>query len=145
MPIVGLPPHPFRLWWKIPYIWIEVSYQSRLDPRFSRVSAVCRIVELGLIGNLPPPCLPAAKSRGAAWLPKHRHGTVSDWAHEVPLSPAEMSGARNEGDPLIEAAELDAKPAFMRVADIGANGAGGNFAPIRMRVNRRSNLILQAE
>jgi hypothetical protein len=126
------PPHPFRLWWKIPFIRVEVSYQSRLDPRFSSVSAVCRIVELGLIGDLPAPSLSAAKSRRSIWLPKHRHGAVSDRAHEVPLPATEMSGARKENDPLIEVSELDAKPALMRAAHVGANSAGGNFAPIRM-------------
>jgi hypothetical protein len=44
-----------------------------------------------------------------------------------------MSGARNEYDRLIEAAELDTKPAFVFVAHVGANDAGGNFAPIGMR------------
>ena len=92
--------------------------------------AVCRIVELGLVGDLPAPGLSAAKSRRAIWLPKHRHGTVSDRAHEVPLPTTEMSGARKENDPLIEAAELDAKPAFVGAAHVGANRAGGNFAPI---------------
>ena len=123
---------------------IEVSYQSRLDPRFSSVSAVCRIVELGLIGDLPAPSLSAAKSRGAVWLPKHRHGPVSDRAHEVPLPAAEMSGARKENDPLIEASELDAKPALMRTAHIGANSAGGNFAPIRMRPPNKARAYIRA-
>jgi len=44
-----------------------------------------------------------------------------------------MPGARNQDDALIEAAELDAKPALMRAAHVRANGAGGNFAPIRTR------------
>jgi hypothetical protein len=44
-----------------------------------------------------------------------------------------MSSARNEYDPLIEAAELDAKPALMRAAHVGANQAVGNFPPVRMR------------
>jgi hypothetical protein len=43
-----------------------------------------------------------------------------------------MSGARDENDPLIKAAELDTKPAFVFAAHIGANVAAGNFAPIRV-------------
>ena len=97
------------------------------------MSAVCRVVELGLVGDLPAPGLSAAESRRAIWLPEHRHGAVSDRAHKVPLLTAEMPGAREEDDTLIEAAELDTKPAFVFAAHVGANGAGGNFAPVRMR------------
>ena len=39
----------------------------------------------------------------------------------------------DEGNPLIEAAKLDAKPALTRPAHAGTNGAAGNLAPIRMR------------
>ena len=83
------------------------------------MSPVRGIIELGLISDLSPPGLPTAESRRAIWLPKHRDGTVSDWAHEVPLPTTEMSGARKENDPLIEAAELDAKPALVRVKRYG--------------------------
>jgi hypothetical protein len=54
----------------------------------------------------------------------------SRWGHEVPLLTTEMSAARNENDQLIEAAKLDAKPALMRAAHVGANHAGGNFTPV---------------
>jgi hypothetical protein len=55
-----------------------------------------------------------------------------------------MSGAWNEIDPLIEAAKLDAKPALMRAAHVGANHAGGNFAPIRVRLSNSSNADVSA-
>ena len=43
-----------------------------------------------------------------------------------------MSGAGNEDDPLIEATKLDAKPALLFAAYVGANHAAGNLAPVRM-------------
>ena len=79
---------------------------------------------------MPAPGLPTAESRRAVWLPKHRHRAISDRAHEVPLPATEMPGAREENDPLIEAAELDAKPALVRAAHVRANYASGNLAPI---------------
>jgi len=94
------------------------------------VRAVCGIVELGLVGDLPTPGLPTAESRRAVRLPKNGHGTIHDRAHEVPLPATEMPGAREENDPLIEAAELDAKPASVFATHAGANRAGGNFAPV---------------
>src|SRR6266404_7683023 len=94
--IIRSPPHPFWLRWKIPFIRIEVGNESRLDPSFPSVSPVCGIVELGLVGDLPAPGLSAAESRRAIWLPEHRHGAVSDRAHEVPLPTSEMSGPPNE-------------------------------------------------
>ena len=131
--IVRRPSHPFRLWRKIPFIRIEVSYQLRLDPRLSSVSPTRGVVELGLVSDLPAPGLSAAKSRSAVWLPKHRHGTVSDRAHKVPLPTTEMSRSRNEDDPLIKATKLDTKPSLVVSAHVRGNTAGGNFAPIRMR------------
>jgi len=44
-----------------------------------------------------------------------------------------MPGARNEDSPLVEAAKLDAKPAFVVAAHIGADYAGGYVSPIGMR------------
>src|SRR5204862_134479 len=67
---------------------------------------VRRVVELGLIGDLPAPGLPTAKPSRARWLPKHRYGTVSNRAHEIPLPTTEMPVVWNESDPLIEAAKL---------------------------------------
>jgi hypothetical protein len=46
------------------------------------------------------------------------------------LLTTEMSGARNDYNPLIEAAELDTKPAFVFTSHIRANGAGSNFTPV---------------
>jgi hypothetical protein len=142
--IVRRPSHPFRLWRKIPFIRIEVSYQLRLDPRLSSVSPTRGVVELGLVSDLPAPGLPTAESRRAIWLPKHRDGTVSDRAHEIPLPTTEMSGARNENDPLIKAAELATKPAFVFAAHIGANVAAGNFAPVRVRLPNSSYANVRA-
>ena len=59
--IVRRPSHPFRLWWKIPFLRIEVSYQPGLDPRFSSVSATCWVIELGFVGDLSAPGLSVAK------------------------------------------------------------------------------------
>ena len=58
---------------------------------------------------------------------------MRDGTHEIPLPAPEMTRTGNKRYPLIEAAQLDTKPALMRAAHIGANGAGGNFAPVRMR------------
>src|ERR1700682_6734759 len=54
-------------------------------------------------------------------------------AHEIPLSAAELPGARDEDNPLVEAAKLKPKPAFVLAAHIGANRAGGDVTPIPMR------------
>ena len=55
-----------------------------------------------------------------------------------------MSGARNENDPLIKAAELATKPAFVFAAHIGANVAAGNFAPVRVRLPNSSYANVRA-
>jgi hypothetical protein len=133
LPVVGRPPHPFRLRRQIPFVWIEFANQPGLDPRYSRVSPVRGVVELGLIGDLPPPGLAAAKSRRAIWLPKHRHGTVSDWAHEVPLPTTEVSRSVKKDYPLVEASKLNTKPTLVLSAHVRGYKADGNFAPIRMR------------
>jgi hypothetical protein len=46
------------------------------------------------------------------------------------LPAAKVARSWNEDDPLIEAAKLNPKPAFVFAAHIGANRAGGDFAPI---------------
>src|SRR4051794_8391263 len=100
---------------------------------------VRRVVELGLIGDLPAPGLPTAKPSRARWLPKHRYGTVSNRAHEIPLPTTEMPVLWNESDPLIEAAKLDAKPAFVTATHVRADAATGDFAPVRMRPLNSTN------
>jgi hypothetical protein len=64
-----------------------------IDPTFRRVADLL-VVELGLVALRPPGLLTAPASRRLA--SNHRHGTVSSWAHEVPLLTTEMSGAGNE-------------------------------------------------
>ena len=44
-----------------------------------------------------------------------------------------MARPGNERNPLIEAAQLNAKPAAVCTTHVGANRAGGDFAPIRVR------------
>ena len=44
-----------------------------------------------------------------------------------------MTRTGNERNPLIEAAQLNAKPASVSAAHIRTNRAGRNFAPVRMR------------
>ena len=75
----------------------------------------------------------------AVRLPKYRDGPVHGRAHEVPLSATEVSGTGHEDDPLVEAAKLDAKPAFVLAAHVGANHAGGDIAPIRVRPSNSPN------
>jgi hypothetical protein len=130
VPIVRRPPHPFWLRRQVPFVRIEASYQSRLDPRLSGVRSIRCVIELGCVGDLSAPGLSTAKPRRTARLPQDRREPVRDGAYKIPLPSAEMPGARNEDNPLVEAAKLDAKPAFVVAAHIGANYAGGNVTPI---------------
>ena len=43
---------------------------------------------------------------------------------------AEMTRTGIERNPLIKVAQLDAKPASVSATHVGANRAGGNFAPV---------------
>jgi hypothetical protein len=79
------------------------------------------------------PGLSAAKGGRAVGLPEHRCGPVHSRAHEIPLPTAEVPGARQENDPLVEAAKLDPEPTFVLAAHVGAHHAGGDLTPVRMR------------
>ena len=61
--IVCLPPHPFRLRRKFPFVKIEAAYpaQPRIDSRHAPMSPNDAVVELRGIGDLLPPPLPAGE------------------------------------------------------------------------------------
>jgi hypothetical protein len=64
-------------------------------------------------------------------IPRIRNRSERDLAaisHFLPA--AKVAWSWNEDDPLIEAAKLNPKPAFLLAAHIGANRAGGDFAPM---------------
>jgi hypothetical protein len=83
---------------------------------------------MGTLGKVFQPRVLALKapSTSNGWA---AHG----WTHEVPLPTTEVARTRNEDDPLIEAAKLNPKPAFILATHVGANHAVGNVAPIRVR------------
>jgi hypothetical protein len=93
--VVRAPSHPFWLWRQVPFIWIAIADQARLDPCLARVRATVWPKELRSIGDLPPsPGLTAAKSFCTRRHPKHRCSPVHDGADEVPLRPTDMSYPR---------------------------------------------------
>jgi hypothetical protein len=70
--------------------------------------------------DLSAPGLSAAKTRRSVRLPEDGDQPIPDWANEIPLLPTEMSRTRNEGNPLIKAAELDSKPALVFAVHVRA-------------------------
>ena len=63
-PIIGAPPHPFRLRRQRPYVRIVVAYQPLLDPGLAQVRAADGVIELRLVSHdAPPPSLPTAENR----------------------------------------------------------------------------------
>jgi hypothetical protein len=117
--VVRAPPHPFRLRRQVPFIWIAVTDETRLDLRLARMRAIIRPQELRSIGNNPPPpSLPAAKSPCARGHPEDRCPPIHDRTHEVPLHATEMAGTRDENDPLIKAISFKAKPSLLATAQV---------------------------
>src|SRR5258708_28651 len=90
------PAHPFRLRRQIPFLWIEVRYQSRLDPSLSSVSAICRIVELGIGRQLVGPRFGGCKtvSRRLASTRQRRVGFVRATSARTVLVVQDASGAK---------------------------------------------------
>ena len=57
----------------------------------------------------------------------HRSEAIRNGTYEVPLFAAKMAGTCNEGNPLVELAKLNTKPAFALSAHVRANNSSGNF------------------
>src|SRR5262245_199939 len=76
--------------------------------------------------------LPAGEPRGVYGLPQHRHVTARPGADEVPLPPAKMARTGDQTHKLIEPADLDATPEFVREPSLfDRDEARSNFlAPI---------------
>jgi hypothetical protein len=120
--VVRAPSHPFWLWRQVPFIWIAIADQARLDSCLARVRAIVWPKELRSIGDLPPsPGLTAAKSFRTRRHPKHRCSPVHDGADEVPLRPTEVARTGDQNDSLIDGISFKAKPAFLLAAKTGSD------------------------
>ena len=114
--IVCPPPHPFRLRRKVPFVRIKATNraQPRFYPRLPLVRPIIAVEELRVVGDLPPPSLPTREITSTRRLPEHRHSAVHVRADEIPLPTAEMARTSHQIYALIEAADLDVEPSFVR-------------------------------
>src|SRR5450759_1307273 len=90
------------------------------------MGTIYAVRKLRIIGNLPPPSLPTREITGARWHPQHRHTAVHERADKVPLPHPTIARTRYQDDALIEAANLDAEPSFVRAVHVRRDEARSN-------------------
>lgn len=110
--LVRSPVHPPGLGRKLA-IEIHIVRSAQTVPRRPnrRACALVPTLELGTIGDLPPPSLPAQEALSPRRLPQNRDATIRTRALEVPLSASEMTRLRHEPQRLLHCAKLEMHPA----------------------------------
>src|SRR5215207_7984956 len=105
--ILGLPtlirtlPHPLRLGWQVPCVWILVGNQASLDLCLRAPRSAYWVEELGGVSRSPSPCMAASEPRGSARSVEHAHILRRMWAHDIPLPAPKVALTKGERERLL--------------------------------------------